>query len=260
MRTFKTCRRRGLPYRLFIVLAGALLLTAALVPSANAQFRGTIVYFNFEDSTIVPQFVDPVADVIPPLGDNPGGGIENSTLTITDGDNAVHVFTGLMENRTAGDIDHPLTNGFGLVLNHTAANPNAMLSFTANTTNLSQLSVSFAVNNQGNGYNTVALSYIIGGNTTPVSSQSIGTVITTIAWNSSAFPVLVGAENQPAVTFVLTFNGGQSNGNNIETLIDNIRLDALPEPATVVGGLLGVLGLCWFQRRRLIGSMRFRRS
>ena len=257
MRTFKTCRTRGLPFRLFIVLAGALLLTAALVPRANAQFVGTVVYFNFEDSTIVPQFLDTAADVIP---ENPGGGIENSTLMISDGANAVHVFTGLMENRTAGDIDHPLTNGFGLVLNHTMANPNATLSFTANTTNLTQLSVSFAVNNQGNGYNTVQLSYIIGGNTTIVSSQSIGTVITTIAWSSSAFPSLVGAENQPAVTFVLTFNGGQSNGNNIETLIDNIRLDAAPEPATVAGGLLGVLGLCWFQRRRLIGSVRFRRT
>jgi hypothetical protein len=135
-----------------------------------------------------------------------------------------------------------------------------MVCFNADTTNLSQLSVSFAVNNEGNGYNTVQLSYIIGGNTTIVSSQSIGTVITTISWSSSAFPVLAGAENQPLVTFCLTFNGGQSNGNNIETLIDNIRLDAAPEPATVAGGLLGVLGLCWFQRRRLIGSVRFRRT
>jgi hypothetical protein len=260
MRTFKTCRPRGLPFRLFIVLAGALLLIAALVPRANAQFVGTVVYFNFEDSTIVPQFLDTAADVIPPLGDNPGGGIQNSTLMISDGANAVHVFTGLMENRTAGDIDHPLTNGFGLVLNHTMANPNATLSFTADTTNLTQLSVSFAVNNQGNGYNTVNLSYIIGGVTTNVGDQGIGTVITTIAWSSSAFPSLVGAENQPAVTFVLTFNGGQSNGNNIETLIDNIRLDAAPEPATVVGGLLGVLGLCWFQRRRLLSALRLRRT
>jgi hypothetical protein len=255
MRTFKTCRRRGLPFRLFIALAGALLLTAALVPRANAQFVGTVVYFNFEDSTIVPQFVDPVADVIPPLGDNPGGGIQNSTLTIVDSANAVHAFTGLMENRTAGDIDHPLTNGFGLVLNHTMANPGATVSFTADTTNLTQLSLSFAINNQGNGYATVQLSYIIGATTTVVGSQSTGTTPVTIT-----FSIPAGAENQPLVTFVLTFNNGNSNGNNVETLIDNIRLDAAPEPATVVGGLLGVLGLCWFQRRRLIGSVRFRRT
>ena len=258
MRTFKTCRPRGLPFRLFIVLAGALLFTAALVPRANAQFVGTVVYFNFEDSTIVPQFIDTAADVIPPLGDNPGGGIQNSTLTIV-GANAL-VVPGLMENRTAGDIDHPLTNGFGLNMNHTSSHDGATLSFHADTTNLTQLSLSFGVNNQGNGYEHVELSYIIGGVTTDVGGQHMGTVITTITFSSSAFPLLVGAENHPDVTFVLTFTNGQSNGNNLETVIDNIRLDAAPEPATVAGGLLGVLGLCWFQRRRLIGSVRFRRS
>ena len=38
--------------------------------------------------------------------------------------------------------------------------------------------------------------------------------------------------------------------------IDNIQINGtiVPEPATVAGGLLGVLGLCWHQRRRLIGS------
>jgi hypothetical protein len=29
----------------------------------------------------------------------------------------------------------------------------------------------------------------------------------------------------------------------------------VPEPATVVGGVLGVMGLCWHQRRRLIRSL-----
>jgi len=57
------------------------------------------------------------------------------------------------------------------------------------------------------------------------------------------------------VTFTLTFTNGQSNGNNAdETVIDNIRLDTttvIPEPSTVAGGLLGVIGLCWFQRRRI---------
>jgi hypothetical protein len=42
-------------------------------------------------------------------------------------------------------------------------------------------------------------------------------------------------------------------GNNAETIIDNVRVDGtiVPEPTTVAGGLLGVLGLCWHQRRRL---------
>ncbi|PYK39251.1 MAG: hypothetical protein DME60_09890 [Verrucomicrobia bacterium] len=39
---------------------------------------------------------------------------------------------------------------------------------------------------------------------------------------------------------------------NDQDIIDNIQVNGtiVPEPATVGGGLLGVLGLCWFQRRR----------
>src|SRR4029453_14090205 len=60
----------------------------------------------------------------------------------------------------------------------------------------------------------------------------------------------------------LLFSGGQSNGNDLQFELDNIQINGtiVPEPATVAGGLLGVLGLCWFQRRRLIRSVRFRRT
>ena len=60
----------------------------------------------------------------------------------------------------------------------------------------------------------------------------------------------------------LHFTKGQSNGVDLQNQIDNIQVNgtAVPEPATVAGGLLGVLGLCWFQRRRLIRSVRFRRT
>ena len=60
----------------------------------------------------------------------------------------------------------------------------------------------------------------------------------------------------------LNFTGGQSNGNDLQNQIDNIQVNgtAVPEPATVAGGLLGVLGLCWHQRRRLIRSVRLRRT
>jgi hypothetical protein len=47
--------------------------------------------------------------------------------------------------------------------------------------------------------------------------------------------------------------GGTSNGANAESIIDNIRVEGtiVPEPTTIAGGLLGVLGLCFHQRRRL---------
>ena len=67
--------------------------------------------------------------------------------------------------------------------------------------------------------------------------------------------------NFPMLVLRLNFTLGQSNGVDLQNQIDNIQVNgtAVPEPATVAGGLLGVLGLCWFQRRRLIGSLRLRR-
>jgi hypothetical protein len=64
------------------------------------------------------------------------------------------------------------------------------------------------------------------------------------------------------VTFTLTFTNGHSNGKDLQTVIDNILLGgtALPEPATVWGGLLGVCALCWHQRRRLISFLPLRRG
>src|SRR5260370_16896019 len=64
---------------LFVPVAGALLLTAAFIPRANATL---IVYFNFEDATTGGTF-DPIADTI--AAGNSGGGIQNSTLKLTDG-------------------------------------------------------------------------------------------------------------------------------------------------------------------------------
>jgi hypothetical protein len=64
------------------------------------------------------------------------------------------------------------------------------------------------------------------------------------------------------LTVRIGLTGGASNDPQVETTIDNILITgtAAPEPATIAGGLLGVLGLCWFQRRRLIASVRLRRT
>jgi hypothetical protein len=244
---------------LFLALAGALLLTAALVPRANAE---VIVYFNFEH---------------PPPGDwdhdsadqpaNPGGGIQSSTLTLTttaDDSSA----GGLLLNRTALDSDPappvpPNFNGQALLLNDTK-NTTAELCFDVDTTFLANLSLSFASDNNGNGYRNVQLSYtsasdgtvIVGSQTMPL----MGTAI--ITFSSTNFPLLNGANGDGIVTLCLTFTNGQSNGQDRQTVIDNIQLNGtvIPEPATVVSGLLGVLGLCWHQRKRLICSVGLRRA
>ena len=251
---------RSRAFRSLLVVAGALLLMAALVPRANAAT--VVIYFNFEDG-VLGGGPDLVADVIPPGGDNPGGGFEASTAVI-GGPNGIAATNapGMILNRTALDIDIGPPQ-LGMNMNHTTQHQGATFSFGAFTTNLIGLSLSFAINNQGNGYANTQLSYIIGGVETIVGQQANGTTPTVITFSHTAFPLLVGAENQPAITFVLTFLNGASNGNNLQTVIDNIQLTVdtiVPEPATVAGGLLGVLGLCWFQRRRLIGALRLLRT
>ena len=238
---------------LFLAVAGALLLTAALVPRANAN---PIVYFNFEDQAPPPSSPPPfnpgfdgVADVVP---QNPGGGIQNSTLTMTGytitdfGTGPALAIAGT--NRAPGDTD--LTNNSALVMNGTSKNNGAYLQFSVNTIGLSQFSLSFAVDNNGNGFNTATLLYDTspGGTFTnpPVATFTITTGSNQLL-TSPTFNVTPSATG----TFRLVFSGGQSNGNNRETAIDNIQLNAVPEPSTVAGGLLGACGICWHQRRRL---------
>ena len=42
MRKFKTCSPRSLPFRLLVIVAGALLLLAAFAPRANADVTSVI--------------------------------------------------------------------------------------------------------------------------------------------------------------------------------------------------------------------------
>src|SRR5436190_6503345 len=122
---------------LFLALTGALLLSAAIAPRANATL---IVYFNFEDQAPPPSSPPPfnpgfdgVADVVP---QNPGGGIQNSMLTMNGyiandfGTGPALAIAGT--NRTA--LDNDLTNNSALVMNGTSKNNDAFLQFSVDTT------------------------------------------------------------------------------------------------------------------------------
>jgi hypothetical protein len=248
---------------LFVAVAGAFLLTAAFVPRADAI---VISYFNFEDSNNVPPpgvHIDLTPDkTVAAGGDNAGGGVEpstsNLTIVTTANDN---VSVGVAANVTTNPADQD-ANNFGVNFNKTKNNPTT-ISFSVNTEFFANYSLSYATNNNGNGYQTVNLSFTGGpvGGITQTNPQSPGTTVT---FNLTSFTSLNGDGMTPHfVTFTLTFTNGNSNGNDLMTVIDNIRLDAttvVPEPTTIAGGLLGVLGLCWHQRRRLIRSVRFRRT
>jgi hypothetical protein len=269
MRSQKRVSRSRTFRSLFVAVAGALLLTAALVPRANAI---VIEYYNFEDGTLGahpndPGIVDTAADVVGAPDFNPGGGIQGGNLTITNTTGPGDIFdtTGLTLNRTVGDKDTAApfggTPGQALSFHRTAANQGASVCFTVDTTLLVDLSLSFAIDNSGNGYTNVDLT-INGVSTTTGAGQTILNTSSQLFTFNSSNSTINDAALTGNVEFCLVFTGGQSNGANGQTTIDNIVLGGtvIPEPTTVAGGLLGVLGLCWHQRRRLIRSMRLRRA
>lgn len=241
---------------LFLAVTGALLLTAAFVPRANAQT--VLKYFNFEDSTTgaAPDFV---ADTNPP---NPGGGIQGGTMTINYGPGAQGDFAsgpGLLLNRTAGDID-TADPGQALNLRSSKDHNNSYIQFAVDATFFQTMTLSYATNNNGNGFTTQTAFYSIDGGATftqfgQVTGLTAGSQIV-------SFPLPAAANNQPGLVIRIQFSGGKSNGQDLQTVIDNVQLTGtvVPEPATVASGVLGVMGLCWFQRRRLIRFVRWRHA
>jgi hypothetical protein len=241
--------------------AAVLLLLAAFAPRANAEVQ---VYFNFEDGTLGsnpqdPGIVDTLSDTKGPPDNNPGGGVQGPIMLDINSNNFKDS-TGLTLNRTAGDIDTAVP-GQALTLLRTANNQGGGVCFVANTTFITNLSLSFAIDNSGNGYTNVDLT-INGTSTTGGVGQTILNTSSQLFTFNSANSTINNAALDGNVEFCLVFTGGQSNGANGQTVIDNIVLggDTVPEPATVAGGLLGVLGICWFQRRRLLCSVHFRRT
>jgi hypothetical protein len=235
-----------------VVLASALLLMVAFAPSAKADL---IAYFNFEDA----------ADGSPPdftSEADQGLGVATTITTNYIPANMTTVPTFGDINRVHGDVDTPPNGLHALGLTRTFLNNGAHFDIPLFTSQgfFSNMSVSFAASSggHGNGFSSVQLFY---------SPNGGGIFIPGPSALLSGFPQLIslavppGANNEPLLVLRLVFTGG-GPGNDLQTEIDNIQVNGtiVPEPATIAGGLLGVLGLCWHQRRRLIRCLRLRRA
>jgi hypothetical protein len=248
------CQRsvRSRTFRLLLFVASALMLMAAFAPSANADL---IAYFNFEDSTLggPPDFTS----------DSPPAFLGESTVIGTNvNSNAVTtVAPGLDLNRWPTDQD---PNNFALGMSRSGENNPGNLDIPLPTLQgfYQDISITFAINVAGNGYTLASLFYSIdGGVNFTFSGHSVvlpartGAVLITLSVPSAA-------NNIPDLVLRIQLTGGQSNGGNVQDVIDNIRVEGtiVPEPTTITGGLLGLLGLCWPQRRRLICCVRLRRA
>jgi len=250
MPKFKTRQLRTLRFSLLLVLAGALTLLSAWTPKANAEL---IAYWNFE-GTPTPPF--PVNMLSMPPGTFVGIPL-TTNYVLAD----LSAEPGLPLNIAPGDPLPSLTSlGFHATGANTPADFRATLPVLA-TLSYDITSVSFAINVAGNGFSTARVAFSTNGGATfffTTAAQAIPNFLTVLTFNIPAGTTL----NQQPLTVVVEFLGGQSNGSNLQDLFDNLQINGtiIPEPATVASGLLGVLGLCWQQRRRLIRSVRCKKT
>jgi hypothetical protein len=255
MRKFKRFPPRGLRFRSLLILTGTLMLLAAFAPRANADL---IAYFNFEGPATPPYPVN-LASQVPP-------GFATTTLILTDEAGNPYpaantlVAPGIPFNVAPGDPDPNLTAmGFNRTAQHDL---NVDIPLISAQGIFDVTSVSFAYGANGNGWAFVQLQFSTNNG---ITFTNIGGLVALPATPGSFINIAVPLGTTVDVSNLvmrLQFTGGQSNGNDLQFELDNIQINGIivPEPATVAGGLLGVLGLCWHQRRRLIRSVRLRRT
>jgi hypothetical protein len=256
MRNFKTRSPRSLLFRLLLVVASALLL-AAFAPRANADCPACIRYYNFEGQPTAPYPVNldshvPALEVGPAFRAFLNTGT-NPTLAATG------IFPVLSTSAEAGlpvnvAVGDPGPNNVSLGIHRSGMNQLYIDIPMFSATGIYDVtSVSFAVAANGNGYAFVSLLVSSDGGAT-FTQIGATQLVPNGPGSTLTFTLPAGTTSgDPNTILRLAFTGGQSNGADLQNQIDNIQVNGtvVPEPATVAGGLLGVLGLCWFQRRRL---------
>ena len=262
MRKFKTCSRRSLPFRVLVTLAGAFLLLAAFAARANADCPACIRFYDFEGTG------QPIVNRGSHTPAIEQGDIPPFAVLFQNNDGTPYTILNLSAENApvVGNTNLPAganPNVVTLGLHRSGlANFNIVMTFPSVAGIYDIQSVSFASRGSGNGFQNVTLQASLDGGVSWVDMSAITpipTAVTTIVLNNTNGVVTLGVPN---LLIRLHFTNGQSNGGDLQNLIDNIQVNGtvVPEPATVAGGLFGVLGLCWFQRRRLIRSVQLRRD
>ena len=253
MRKFKIPSRRSLPC-LLVILAGAFLLLAAFAPRANADCPACIRFYDMEAP--IGAYGVGQGSHMPALeqGDVPPFAFllqnDNGTPYALTNVTGVSAPTVGATNFPAGAQPNVLSLG---VHRSGTGHMNIVMTFPSAVGIYNIQSVSFASAGSGNGFQNVQLQASLDGGATWVNMSAvtaIPTAITTIHLNNTLGVVTLGVPN---LLIRLNFINGQSNGTDLQNVIDNIQVNGtiVPEPATVASGLLGILGLCWHQRRRL---------
>ena len=220
------------------ITMGVLILMAMAAPSARASLE---TYYDFEDFNLT--------------SDSPG----LQTTSLANFNASAFIFglgSGTQVNAVTISTNAALLPGF--------TDTGAPTSFTLGgltTTGLTDVNLSLALISEGSGsFTDLNLFYSTDGGAT-FSANPFATVPNLTNYTTYTGPPTfsfdVSALTNGAVDnisgsnlfFGFAFSGGSSNF----TRIDNIQVTAaVPEPSSYIGALLGIVGLCWYQRRRFM--------
>jgi hypothetical protein len=243
MKTFKSTT---------LLAFAAIAMLASFAPTANAAL---MTYFNFNDAGTNGSAAAAAAytsdTAVPPPA--------QSTTLVTNYTLAnILSAQGSSINVAPGDPITSASNAGNHALSFTNANGNEGKYFEFDITTLAfkDFILKMAVRGTGTSFTTLTLSYSTDGTNFTNDGTFTSARDSNYALATFDLSAISAIENQVSpVTIRITFSGATGNGN---TNIDNITLtaDPVPEPATVLGGLLGVAGLCFHQRRRLLGMLK----
>jgi len=239
--------RRNLPSFLGLTM-GVLMLMTMPAPSAHAVLQ-TLTMFDFENAAARTAF---------------NAGSPPTPYPADAGQAGVFLSSGPDPPFQPGQIVMEPTGGnpngvLDLMGNNSTSDPELCFSLGAiDTTALTQTTLSFDLKSVGGGsqFSTLTLLY----STTAGGGAGTFTSFTTISplntGNFSTYKTLSftdGAfDNQSTLYFEFCFSGATNSSGNDHTFVDNITVTAVPEPSSYIGGLLGIVGLCWYQRRSLM--------
>ena len=227
------------------VTMGVLMLMAMAAPSAHAAFH-LLTYYDFEDGDFT--------------SDSPGEQSTSITFTPTSYPGGNLAVVGGIRTPVGTNLN-AVTPSLNMALdamgntNGTGATEYCFFLGGLTTTALTDVTLSFAIKSEGNGGQFTNLNLLysttgVAGTYTLFATDAALQTHTSDTLLSFAAPAATEGISGGNLFFEFCFSGSTNNANGNNTFIDNIQVTALPEPSSYIGGLLGIVGLCWYQRRR----------
>ena len=212
-------------------------ISAILALSAASTNAALVAYWNFNELSIATAAAPGLGGVPTTIAATTGTG----TLGLTTWTGTVDDFAGTAINARGADLPEE-----SLSLISSAGN-GSFITVAISMTLLEDLVVTYAHRGTATGFNAGGWSYSTDGTTfTALAGSPTPTVNTTFALATADFSAITALDNATTVTLRYTLSGATAaTGNN---RIDNLQVNAVPEPAAAVLGSLGLLVL--LRRRR----------